>query len=784
MKNIIHINISQKLPKIAGVLFLLFVFGNMYSQTTYYSRQSGEWGTNSTWSTNSCNGTAASSSPSSSDSVIVCSGHTITVNNTQSCAQLNITGSSAKVLVGDSGVGGWPQTLTVTDVYIDEGGSLTQEEDNRNVEITITNLYIGTNTSSSATSSFVFNRETNNNLKISINNLIVGNCNGDGTATFNYSPNLTGGTNTLSIDDRTIHTNGSYTYGCSGGSCPAAPSTTSSPDCSTATITLSEPTLSGFSYCESSGPSSNQTYTVEGSDLTDDITITPPTNYEISDDNSTWVTSPSTLTLTESSGSVSSTTIYVRLKSGLSAGDYNSEDITHTSTDATQQDVTCSGTVSNPFISISESTFSGFSYCEGYGPSSNQSYNVSGSCISGNITITPPTNYEISDDNSTWVQSPSTITLTESGGDVASTTIYVRLKSGLSAGTYNAETITHTSSGATQQDLSNSGSVSAEPEITLASASQVSANDVEQGTSEHVLSAFTLAVTSNDATITDIDFTTTGTYDAADVSKFQLWYNTSDNLSGASQIGSNITSGLGTGSHTFSSLSQTITSGSTGYFWITTDISALSTTSNTIAVSSIATGDITISGCNSKSGSISAGGTQTIIATTVITYYSRTNGNWNSTSTWSTEGCGGAEASSYPSTTDNIVICNTNTVTANIDIETSGTVTAQSGGTLTVNENIELNSEITIESGATMNWPTTVEIGEHANIYVDGNISASSTTIVYQDDYVDINSGKIEASGTIAFSKLESSASTKGGSLKGSSITIATYGDNTTGVDV
>ena len=38
-------------------------------------------------------------------------------------------------------------------------------------------------------------------------------------------------------------------------------------------------------------------------------------------------------------------TIYVRLKSGLSAGDYNSEVITISSTGASNETVTCSGTV-------------------------------------------------------------------------------------------------------------------------------------------------------------------------------------------------------------------------------------------------------------------------------------------------------------------------------------------------------------------------------------------------------------------------------------------------------
>ncbi len=108
-------------------------------------------------------------------------------------------------------------------------------------------------------------------------------------------------------------------------------------------ITLSESSLSGFTYATGSGPSPEQSFTAEGTNLTDDITITPPTNYEISLDNITYQTTA--ITLDGSSGSVATTTIYVRLLAGLSAGDYNSEDIVASSTDATSQTITCSGSV-------------------------------------------------------------------------------------------------------------------------------------------------------------------------------------------------------------------------------------------------------------------------------------------------------------------------------------------------------------------------------------------------------------------------------------------------------
>ena len=118
----------------------------------------------------------------------------------------------------------------------------------------------------------------------------------------------------------------------------------------TPTVTVNPATLTGFSYVFGSGPSSEKTFTVQGSNLTADINITVPTSpaqhYEIS--KTSGGTFSSSLILTQSGGTVSETTIYVRLKAGLSAGDYNNETITVSSTGATSKTVTCSGTVCKP----------------------------------------------------------------------------------------------------------------------------------------------------------------------------------------------------------------------------------------------------------------------------------------------------------------------------------------------------------------------------------------------------------------------------------------------------
>jgi hypothetical protein len=107
-------------------------------------------------------------------------------------------------------------------------------------------------------------------------------------------------------------------------------------------ITVNPATLTGFTY-QGTGPSTAQTFTVSGADLTADIVLTAPTNYEISLSENTGYTS--SLTLTAAKLGVNETTIYVRLKAGLTVGNYNNEVITASSTGATSKTVTCSGEV-------------------------------------------------------------------------------------------------------------------------------------------------------------------------------------------------------------------------------------------------------------------------------------------------------------------------------------------------------------------------------------------------------------------------------------------------------
>src|SRR5665647_420596 len=109
-------------------------------------------------------------------------------------------------------------------------------------------------------------------------------------------------------------------------------------------------------------------------------------------------------------------------------------------------------------VVTSVTSLTGFSYSFGSGPSSEQSFTVNGTGLSGNISITPTSSFEISTTAGSKFQSTAII-LRQNKGIVKATSIFVRLKAGLGLGTYATENIVLTSSGATTQNIACSGAV-------------------------------------------------------------------------------------------------------------------------------------------------------------------------------------------------------------------------------------------------------------------------------------------------------------------------------------
>ena len=114
---------------------------------------------------------------------------------------------------------------------------------------------------------------------------------------------------------------------------------------------------------------------------------------------------------------------------------------------------------STSVINVTPALLSGFSYLEGGGPSASQSYELSGTNLepsTGNIVVSGSADFEVSSDN---VSFGASLNIPYSGGALAATNIYVRLKAGLTGGFYEGELITNEGGSAPAQSVLCSGAV-------------------------------------------------------------------------------------------------------------------------------------------------------------------------------------------------------------------------------------------------------------------------------------------------------------------------------------
>ena len=216
-----------------------------------------------------------------------------------------------------------------------------------------------------------------------------------------------------------------------------------------------------------STPSLPQSLSFSGNSLSSALLITAPADFEISTNANSGYTN--TLSFNPISGSIATTLVYVRLKSGLVAAPY-SESIVLSSTGAISQNVICNGDVfANAPIVLAPSVaqLNGFNYAFGGVQSVEQAFTVNGSNLLDNLVITAPTDFEISfNATSGYVSGSTTLLIPPTNGEVSAAVVYVRLKSGLSTNNYSSESVTIASlSGITQSVVCN-GSVTATSIVT------------------------------------------------------------------------------------------------------------------------------------------------------------------------------------------------------------------------------------------------------------------------------------------------------------------------------
>lgn len=116
-------------------------------------------------------------------------------------------------------------------------------------------------------------------------------------------------------------------------------------------ITTSANNVYSHSYIYGEGPSSEKSFTVSGVTLLGDVTLTPTAPYEISTTSGSGFTS-GPLTLSPSSGTIATTTIYSRLSAGLSAAYYDTKNVVITTSGASTKNVALWGWVNKAVQTI------------------------------------------------------------------------------------------------------------------------------------------------------------------------------------------------------------------------------------------------------------------------------------------------------------------------------------------------------------------------------------------------------------------------------------------------
>ena len=380
-------------------------------------------------------------------------------------------------------------------------------------------------------------------------------------------------------------------------------------------------------YNLNAGPGAANTFTVSGSYLTaSTLTFGGLTNFEVSTDGGATYGSSKTLSFT--APSLASTTIYVRLKAGLTVNPYSESLSISGGGLASAQSIALSSAVTNsPTITPSVNSLTGFTYIYGTGASTAQTFNISGSLLSGypgNVTITGSTDFEVSSTSATTgFGSSATVAFTTA--TLSSQPVWVRLKAGLSVGTYAAETISISGGGATAS-ITASGSVTAAAALAITDNGTAAAlGNAIVSSSNNILQTFKVVESANIATtLASVTVKPTGTYVAADIATggFKLWANALNNFATATQIGT-VSSVSGSGETiVFSALANSISANGTKYFWITTNINAAATVGHTITAAALSSAAFTFGNGSISSATVNAGAGFTIqpLAFNLVTY--------------------------------------------------------------------------------------------------------------------------------------------------------------------
>ncbi|HCP05943.1 MAG TPA: hypothetical protein DIT30_01765, partial [Verrucomicrobiales bacterium] len=178
-------------------------------------------------------------------------------------------------------------------------------------------------------------------------------------------------------------TTGNITVTGTGGTDTSSGEFTVTGGSTTPAFSLSTASLTGL-IANEGAVGSSRVYTLTGTNLTSNLTVTAPTNFEVSLNNSFF---SANVTLSPVAGALSGVPVYVRIKSGAPVGSVFGN-VTHVGGGATSQNLNISGTVAStaPLLIVSTTNLAGFMAVQGSDGIS-KNYTVSGLNLTGSITI-------------------------------------------------------------------------------------------------------------------------------------------------------------------------------------------------------------------------------------------------------------------------------------------------------------------------------------------------------------------------------------------------------------
>jgi endonuclease G len=215
-------------------------------------------------------------------------------------------------------------------------------------------------------------------------------------------------------------------------------------------LALSMPELTGFSSTLGSA-STSRSYTVSGTELSGDITVLAPPNFEISSGSAF----SSNVVLQPANGSFSAN-LSVRLSANATLGTHEGS-IIHSGGGAVPKYLAVSGNVTAPVPTLSLSATALEPFSTTTNTTSNfQTYTVAGGGLTGNVSIQAPAGFEIRKEGGD--EFANSLSLAPENGTITQTTIEVRLAASLTGGNPSGF-ISHGSPGITVKQVSVSGTV-------------------------------------------------------------------------------------------------------------------------------------------------------------------------------------------------------------------------------------------------------------------------------------------------------------------------------------